>query len=173
MHGERWVLRCFIVFRFLHLQQNSPRYLNLYLRPLSTMNHSEINNPFLQSSGLISSKLWFYTHDLASGPLTLKTYNMSYPVVSAAIWLLFFFHAASGAFLSQIEPCPDYCGDKDPKDWTVYSSWHPWASVVNQFCLISTFTVLSTRTLSSSYVLATLATGCLHLWLTWTKGSLT
>jgi hypothetical protein len=47
---------------------------------------------------------------------------MSYSVVSAAIWLLFFFHTVSGTFLSQIEPCPDYCGDKDPKDWTVYSS---------------------------------------------------
>ncbi|EEA26398.1 hypothetical protein TMatcc_005334 [Talaromyces marneffei ATCC 18224] len=50
---------------------------------------------------------------------------MSYSVVSAAVWLLFFCHAVSGTFLSQIEPCPDYCGDKDPSDWTVYSSLAP------------------------------------------------
>ncbi|OKL59809.1 hypothetical protein UA08_04952 [Talaromyces atroroseus] len=50
---------------------------------------------------------------------------MSYSILSATIWLLFCFHTVSGTFLSQIEPCPDYCGDKDPKDWTVYSSLTP------------------------------------------------
>ncbi|KAH8695443.1 hypothetical protein BGW36DRAFT_299192 [Talaromyces proteolyticus] len=50
---------------------------------------------------------------------------MSCSIISATIWLLFYFQAVSGTFLSQIQPCPDYCGDKEPKDWTVYSSLTP------------------------------------------------